>query len=173
MASSQTAALRTVLGAYSKTSTRSLELDAFCPPLDIYLNKRLADFERRMQASGLSQKLNQATSRIAARLKRRKPRRGRRPQLEGCHWEWAKEWTGSTSPGTPRPPWLEIGNCGERPRAMTHPPGLIKFKPPARLKAATSGYIKTWPKRKARRCARPGRKRSAYARFCSNGRSQE
>ena len=42
-------ALRTVLGAYKATPIRNMELDAFCPPLDIYLNKQVADFELRMQ----------------------------------------------------------------------------------------------------------------------------
>ena len=87
----QTSALRTVLGAYKATPTRSLKLDAFCPPLDIYLNKCVADFERRMQISGLAAQLNRATTVIAARLRRRRPRRGR-PAAKpiGYHWEWAK-----------------------------------------------------------------------------------
>ena len=55
LATSQSASLRIILGAYKATPTRSLELDAFCPPLDIYLNKRVADFERRIQLSGLAQ----------------------------------------------------------------------------------------------------------------------
>ena len=47
-------ALQTVLGAYKASPIRSLELDAFCPLLDIYLNKRVADFKLQMQLSGLS-----------------------------------------------------------------------------------------------------------------------
>ena len=103
MTPKQAQALRTVLGAYKATPVRSLELDAFCPPLDIYLNKRLADFEKRMQLSGLDQQLHRATAHVAARLRTRKPRCDRRRPLEGTHWEWAKTWTAST--GRPRDPW--------------------------------------------------------------------
>ena len=90
MARHQAQALRTVLGAYKATPIRSLELDGFCPPLDIHLNKWVADFELRMQLSGLSLQLDRATAYVEARL------RDRRKQLEGTHWEWAKNWTGST-----------------------------------------------------------------------------
>ena len=67
LAPAQATALRTILGAYKATSIRSLELDAFCPPLEIYLNKRVADFERRMQVSGLALHLDRATAAIGAR----------------------------------------------------------------------------------------------------------
>ena len=103
MARYQAQALRTILGAYKATPVRSLELDAFCPPLDIYLNKRVADFERRMQLSGLDRKLNHATAYIEARLRTRRPRRDRQKQLEGTHWEWAKSWTKSA--GRPEDLW--------------------------------------------------------------------
>ena len=103
LACHQAQALRTVLGAYKATPIRSLELDAFCPPLDIYLNKRLADFERRMQLSGLDQELSRATARVEARLRTRRPRRDRRRRLQGDHWEWAKAWTEST--GRPGDRW--------------------------------------------------------------------
>ena len=36
-------------GAYKSTSTRCLETEAWVPPLDLYFNKRLADFENRLQ----------------------------------------------------------------------------------------------------------------------------
>ena len=85
MVPKQAQALRTILGAFKATPVRSLELDAFCPPLDIYLNKRLADFERRMQLSGLDQQLCQATTYVAAWLRTRKPRCNRRRPLEGTY----------------------------------------------------------------------------------------
>ena len=83
---------------------RSLEVETFCPPLDIYLNKRVADFERRMQNSGLSRQLDHATAVIATRLRKRRPRRGRpATRLRGYNWEWAKQWTGHL--GRPGEPW--------------------------------------------------------------------
>ena len=103
MARHQAQALRTVLGPYKATPVCSLELDAFCPPLDIYLSKRVADFERRMQFSGLDIKLSRATAYIEAKLRARRLRRDRKRLLEGAHWEWARDWTGST--GHPDDPW--------------------------------------------------------------------
>jgi hypothetical protein len=44
--------LRAVAGAYRRTPVRSLETETFVSPLDIYLNKRLADFEARLEATG-------------------------------------------------------------------------------------------------------------------------
>ena len=90
MARHQAQALRTVLGAYKATPVRSLELDAFCPPLDIYLSKRVADFDRRMQFSRLDVKLSRATAYVKARLRARRPRRDRKRRLEGAHWEWVR-----------------------------------------------------------------------------------
>ena len=43
-----------------------------------------------MQLSGLSLQLDRATAYVEAHL------RDRREPLEGTHWEWAKNWTGST-----------------------------------------------------------------------------
>ena len=103
MARHQAQALRTVLEAYKATPVRSLELDAFCPPLDIYLSKRVADFERRMQLSGLDSKLSRAPAYVEARLRARRPRHDRKKWLEGAHWDWAKSWTRST--GRPNDPW--------------------------------------------------------------------
>ena len=85
MAPKQAQALRVVLRAYKATPTRTFELDAYCPPLDIYLDKWLADFEQGMQLSGLGQKLRQTVTYIATRLWTRRPRRDRRKQLEGTY----------------------------------------------------------------------------------------
>ena len=91
MARHQAQAMRTVLEAYKATPVRSLELDAFCPPLEIYLSKRVADFERKMQFSRLGLRLSRATAYIEARLRARRPRRDRKRPLEDAHWEWASD----------------------------------------------------------------------------------
>ncbi len=49
LAKAQNRSLRIVAGAYKSTSTRCLETEAWVPPLDLYFNKRLADFENRLQ----------------------------------------------------------------------------------------------------------------------------
>ena len=45
----QNRSLRIVAGAYKATPIRHLETETFTPPLDLYLNKRLADFEQRLE----------------------------------------------------------------------------------------------------------------------------
>jgi hypothetical protein len=45
----QNNSLRIVAGAFKSTPIRNLETETWVPPLDLYLNKRLADFEARLQ----------------------------------------------------------------------------------------------------------------------------
>ena len=45
----QNRSLRVVAGAYRAAPIRALETEAWVPPLDIYLTKRLADFEKRIR----------------------------------------------------------------------------------------------------------------------------
>jgi len=45
----QNKSLRVVAGAFKSTPIRNLETETWVPPLDLYLNKRLADFEARLQ----------------------------------------------------------------------------------------------------------------------------
>ena len=42
-----------MVGAYKTAPTRCLETEAWVPPLDLYLNKRLADFEGRLRKKAL------------------------------------------------------------------------------------------------------------------------
>jgi hypothetical protein len=49
LAKAQNRSLRIVAGAYKTVPIRSLETETWVPPLDLYLNKRLADFEARLQ----------------------------------------------------------------------------------------------------------------------------
>ena len=45
----QSRSLRIVAGAYKATPIRNLEAETWVPPLDLYFNRRLADFEDRLQ----------------------------------------------------------------------------------------------------------------------------
>jgi hypothetical protein len=51
----QSQCLRAVAGAYRATPVRSLETETFVPPLDLYLNGRVAQFEGRIEESGMAQ----------------------------------------------------------------------------------------------------------------------
>ncbi|CAP61499.1 uncharacterized protein PODANS_4_1180 [Podospora anserina S mat+] len=86
LAKAQTRNLRIVAGAYKATPIRNLETETWVPPLDLYLNKRLADFEARPQnpclhsGQGLDaskhppgQLVQEACNRIYRRFQRRRP----------------------------------------------------------------------------------------------------
>jgi hypothetical protein len=49
LAKAQNRSLRIVVGAYKTALIRCLETEAWVPPLDLYLNKRLTDFEGRLK----------------------------------------------------------------------------------------------------------------------------
>ena len=44
----QNSCLRVVAGASKATPVRNLEVETLVPPLNLYLNKRLAEFESRL-----------------------------------------------------------------------------------------------------------------------------
>ena len=48
LAKAQSRSLRIVAGAYKITLIKCLEIETWVLPLDLYLNKRLADFEARL-----------------------------------------------------------------------------------------------------------------------------
>lgn len=90
----QSQCLRTVLGAYKATPICALEVETYCPPLDLYFHKRLADFEQRMHASGLTAKLDQLSRDIVHKIKRRRRPRLQQPPvvIPGQYWAWAQQW---------------------------------------------------------------------------------
>src|SRR5437667_979085 len=49
LATTQSQCLRVVSGAYRATPVRFLKVKTATPPLDLYLNQRVADFERRLE----------------------------------------------------------------------------------------------------------------------------
>ena len=61
----QTQCLRTVAGAYRATPVRALETETFIPPLDLYLNGRVAQFEGRIEESGMGQLIRDSCATIA------------------------------------------------------------------------------------------------------------
>jgi hypothetical protein len=108
----QNKCLRKVLGAYKATPTRSLEVEAFCAPLPIYFNKRLADFERRLAASGMTQQLEEASRKIAATLRTRRRGRPRKQQVQylGTNTAaWANQWLKGLQMRILKPLWKRNG----------------------------------------------------------------
>jgi hypothetical protein len=101
--------LRVVTGAYKATPIRHLESEASCPPIDLYLNKRVADFEARIKETGKDRLLRRyceeteaffrRTSRTRAQARTRNRNRAEPVATEGLHKaRWAARWTGTDTP---------------------------------------------------------------------------
>jgi len=100
----QSECLRTVCGAYRATPIRSLETEAAVPPIDLYLNLRVAEFEQRIRRTGKDVLIKQACAAVANRLRRRRRRRTRgqantTSTPEGTEYSqdrtrWADSWVG-------------------------------------------------------------------------------
>jgi hypothetical protein len=104
LAKYQNQGLRTVLGAFKATPTRSLETEAYISPLDLWLNGRLACFQARLERTGIATQIREACSRIRSKLRSRAPRQRRRREAGNTLEErttpgvnrktWTEQWTG-------------------------------------------------------------------------------
>ncbi|EAQ92240.1 hypothetical protein CHGG_00475 [Chaetomium globosum CBS 148.51] len=93
LSKAQNRSLRIVVGAYKSAPIRCLETEAWVPPLDLYLNKRLADFEGRLQKQALQSGtgpeaerittghlITEACNKVYRRFNKRRKTRGRGPR---------------------------------------------------------------------------------------------
>ena len=93
-----------VAGAYRATPIRSLETETWVPPLDLYLNRRVADFKERLSQTGATAALQIARRRVArATLNRQDRRAGKIIPTDSRHGggmdttacaEWRADWLG-------------------------------------------------------------------------------
>ena len=94
----QARCLRIVAGAYRATAVRHLETETNTPPLDLYLNTRLAGFEQRLQASRTGELIRTACATIARRLRNRRARPSaarQDPNSGESQRVWADQWLGT------------------------------------------------------------------------------
>jgi len=61
--------LQTVLGAFKATPLRRLEMEAYVPPLDLWLNGRLAKYQARLESTGIGAIIQAACSMVRNRLR--------------------------------------------------------------------------------------------------------
>jgi len=127
----QNQGLRTVLGAFMATPTRQLETESYVPPLDLWLNGRVARFQAKMGHSGIAQKIRDACSsirtRILGRTRRRRLTSAQPITTPGTERkQWVEEWTGQ-----PLPQWdwqekkLVLQDWGKRWHAENRKLGRI------------------------------------------------
>jgi hypothetical protein len=93
----QNKCLRIISGAYKATPTRYLQSEMAMPPLDLYFDKWVADFESRIAVSGMAQLLRQMGAR-AAQMAAGSRKKGRRKQakqlLRNSKAQAAANWVG-------------------------------------------------------------------------------
>src|SRR5437667_10448521 len=77
----QNGCLQVVAGAYKATPIQNLEVETLVPPLDLYLNKRLAEFESQLAQSGLQTVIDSTRLKILRRFGKRRRRGYRRMSL--------------------------------------------------------------------------------------------
>jgi hypothetical protein len=94
----QNKCLRIVAGAYKATPTRYFESEMAMPPLDLYFDKWVADFEDRIELSGMAQLLRNAGAKAAEAEMAAGSRRGRQRReaaqrlTRDSRAQAAKEW---------------------------------------------------------------------------------
>jgi|SRR5579862_451973 len=89
--------LRVVLGAFKSTAVTKLEIESYVPPLDLWLNGRVACYQARLELSGVGQQIRDACAVIRGRILARTQQRRRRTVGE-LH---------ANTPGTKRKAWTE------------------------------------------------------------------
>ena len=92
----QTCCLHTVAGVYKVTPARSLETETWVPPLDLYLNTWVAQFEKRLQGSRKGELIRQSGVTVARALHQRRgcppgPLRGKYRDTAALA-TWAAQW---------------------------------------------------------------------------------
>jgi hypothetical protein len=86
----QNKCLRVVAGAYRATPIRSLEVETCTPPLDLYLDSRLATFQKRLENSEVGRVIENSCNWIKARIRNRRRRKIPRNTIEKRE-SWARE----------------------------------------------------------------------------------
>ena len=101
----QSSCLRVIAGVYRATPIYSLETETWVPPLDLYLNKRVAEFEIRLAQIGAEGLLKGAYRRVTMTIMSRRaqmsgrptgtdPQPAGNPDIEN-QAEWTRKWLGA------------------------------------------------------------------------------
>jgi hypothetical protein len=96
LAKHQTKCLRVVAGAYKATPVRSLETETYCPPIDLYLNKRVRAFEERVARTDQAKFVRGTAAWVASCIqvgsRRRAPPPKDLPESGAAKARWAEDW---------------------------------------------------------------------------------
>jgi hypothetical protein len=99
LAKYQNQGLRQVLGAFKATPIRQLETEAYVPPLDLWLNGRVARFQARLERTGIARQIKDACTAIRIQLRTRRQRQRQRQRLipatpASVRKQWVEKWIG-------------------------------------------------------------------------------
>ena len=95
LAKYQNQGLRQVLGAFKATPIRQLETEAYIPPLDLWLNGRLARFQARLERTGIARQIKDACAAIRTQLRTRRQRQRAVPATPAAtRKQWVEKWIG-------------------------------------------------------------------------------
>ena len=127
----QNKCLRVVAGAYKATPTAVLETETHTPPLDLYLNTRLASFRRRHKESGMEEVVRKACEKVRRRLRHGNASRG--PTTGERQTQWAEGWRGQ-APESGKRAEQQAMERDWKERWAANPPtwGLVGVGPPSR-----------------------------------------
>jgi hypothetical protein len=104
----QNKCLRTVAGAYRATPIRALETETHTPPLDLYLDSRLAAFRERLAGSQVGQTIQEMCKVIQRKLRNKRGRRRALGPVPGAALdEWARTRSSDLGKDTERKRMLE------------------------------------------------------------------
>jgi hypothetical protein len=88
----QNKCLRIVTGAYRATPIHSLETETFTLPIDLYLDSRLATFQKQLENSEIGQVIRNVYNWIKARIKsRRGHKSNRKTAINEQRESWNRE----------------------------------------------------------------------------------
>jgi hypothetical protein len=98
LAKHQNQGLRQVLGTFKATPIRQLETEAYIPPLDLWLNGRIARFQARLERTGIARQIKDACVPIQTQLRTRRQRQRRRQRPTpatpaSVRKQWVGKWT--------------------------------------------------------------------------------
>ena len=92
----QNQGLRQVLGAFKATPIRQLETEAYVPPLDLWLNGRIARFQAQLERTGIARQINDACTAIRIQLRTQRQRRRAPPVTPAAkRRQWVEKWIGT------------------------------------------------------------------------------
>ena len=84
-----------MLGAFKATPIKQLETEAYVPPLDLWLNGRIAHFQAQLEQTGIARQIKDACAAIQIQLWTYRQRQWAIPAAPAAtRRQWVGKWIG-------------------------------------------------------------------------------